>query len=130
MESAELQRCLTQQEECMEAICHLLRPPIPTPVMPGMVTHSPPSFIFMPGKYDGSPGKCQGFLMQCSKYIEHNRTNHRQEQGGFCCRYSQAMPWMGPPPYGLPTAQSSDPRPISTPSSKRYNGENKYMIHC
>ena len=39
-----------------------------------IVTHSSP-FIYMPGKYDGSPGKCQGLLIQCSKYIEHNAAN-------------------------------------------------------
>ena len=59
----------------MEEICNLLRQPIPTPPMPGIVTNSHPSFIPMPGKYDGSPGKCQRFLIQCSKYIEHNPTN-------------------------------------------------------
>lgn len=74
MDSTVLLRLLTQQEEFMGEICNLLRQPIPTLPMPGIVTHSPPSFISMPGKYDGSPGKCQGFLMQCSKYIEHNPT--------------------------------------------------------
>ena len=117
MDSAELQQRLTQQEERMEEICHLLRQPIPTPPMPGIVTHSTPSFISMPGKYDGSPGKRQGFLMQCCKYIEP------LTRPGWIllCLYSQAKPWIGPLPYGLPTAQNSDPRPISTPSSKRYH---------
>ncbi|KAM9524527.1 uncharacterized protein ACWYII_043599 [Salvelinus alpinus] len=35
MDSAELQRRLTQQEERMEEIFHLIRQPIPTPPMPG-----------------------------------------------------------------------------------------------
>ena len=75
IDSEELQRCLTQQEELMEEICHVLLQPIPTPPIPGIVTHSPPSFIPMAGKYDGSPGKCQGFLMQFSKYTEHDPIN-------------------------------------------------------
>ncbi|XP_042185545.1 LOW QUALITY PROTEIN: microtubule cross-linking factor 1-like [Oncorhynchus tshawytscha] len=39
---------------------------------------SPP--ISMPNKYDGSPGKCQGFLMQCNLYIDHHRTDFTSDK--------------------------------------------------
>ncbi|KAL7884792.1 hypothetical protein AOLI_G00075620 [Acnodon oligacanthus] len=35
-------------------------------------TTRPPVSIALPERYDGSPDLCQGFLMQCSMFIEHH----------------------------------------------------------
>ena len=106
MDSAELQRRLTQQEKLMEEMCHLLRQPIPTPPMSGIITHIPPLFITMPGKYEGSPGKCNGFLI----YIENNPTNFTTDKSRVDFNVSlltgKALDWTN----AIWTANSTEPR--------------------
>uniref|UniRef100_A0A6Q2Y968 Gypsy retrotransposon integrase-like protein 1 n=1 Tax=Esox lucius TaxID=8010 RepID=A0A6Q2Y968_ESOLU len=81
MDPAELHARLSQQEERIEEMMRLLRHPGPTPPPSGMVavSASVPN-ISLPSKYDGSPGKCKGFLMQCSKYIAYHPGQFSRDQ--------------------------------------------------
>ncbi|XP_077953086.1 uncharacterized protein LOC144390462 [Gasterosteus aculeatus] len=81
MEPSELQLRLAQQEERVEELCQLLRQSATPAVQPAIPAASTgPAPMAMPGKYDGSPGKCLGFLMQCGMYIAHHSANYQTEK--------------------------------------------------
>ncbi|XP_062418964.1 uncharacterized protein LOC134131237 [Pungitius pungitius] len=81
MEPSELQLRLAQQEERIEELCQLLRQSATPAVQPAIPSASTgPAPMAMPGKYDGSPGKCLGFLMQCGMYIAHHSANYQTEK--------------------------------------------------
>ncbi|KAL6491530.1 hypothetical protein MHYP_G00018750 [Metynnis hypsauchen] len=92
MESASLEERMNRQEHQLEELCGMLQKLLirsdqphtaSTPTTPSVPTEQnsststtpttrPPVSIALPERYDGSPDLCQGFLMQCSMFIEHH----------------------------------------------------------
>uniref|UniRef100_A0AAR2LD67 DUF4939 domain-containing protein n=1 Tax=Pygocentrus nattereri TaxID=42514 RepID=A0AAR2LD67_PYGNA len=72
MDPAGLEQRLTSQDQKLDELAQLVQgllQRISTPAAPHAV----------PERYDGSPGMCNSFLMQCTLYITHNPSQFRLE---------------------------------------------------
>ncbi|KAL7868633.1 hypothetical protein SRHO_G00100170 [Serrasalmus rhombeus] len=95
MDPAGLEQRLTSQDQKLDELAQLVQgllQRISTPAAPhgqdsdqaaspeprGHPSHSS-AFIAVPERYDGSPGMCNSFLMQCTLYITHNPSQFRLE---------------------------------------------------
>uniref|UniRef100_A0A8B9RNS1 Uncharacterized protein n=1 Tax=Astyanax mexicanus TaxID=7994 RepID=A0A8B9RNS1_ASTMX len=75
--------------QLIQGLVQRVTPPVAEPAAAGLeqpvdidAPANPPSssvFIAVPERYDGSPGSCKSFLMQCTLYINHNAAQFRRE---------------------------------------------------
>ncbi len=96
-----------------------MNPPMHNPPPPASVTASPR--LAFPEKFDGSPSRCKGFLLQCSMFVNQQPTLYSTDESriAFVCSLltGRALDWA--------TAVWSDERavfPIIHPLSAAFQG--------